>query len=547
MLCLPAPKCEFIIYMWVYFSDFFIIPWLLNLPFSSASVSFREQEKKILDSIIGQGAYDRRIRPSGQNATADGDGPCIVSINIYLRSISKISDLDMEYSVQITFREEWKDSRLQYRDPSEKIRYLTLTDPDRIWKPDVFFTNEKEGHFHNIIMPNVLLRIGSDGGVLYSIRLSLILSCPMNLKYYPLDKQNCYIKMASYGYTTEDLVFVWKKTDPVQVTKQLHLPTFALSDYITEYCTSRTNTGEYSCVQVKLIFRREFSYYLIQIYIPCIMLVIVSWVSFWLDPNAIPARVSLGVTTLLTMATQISGINASLPPVSYIKAIDVWTGVCLFFVFGALLEFALVNYASRSDAHRAARKRHQEHQQQQVQQVLGGGGAGGGGLGVGTGGFGNPGGIGGGGGLGPTGFGMAAGFPPPPPKWDSAMGWEPHQPLPPHPGSMEPQPTKWEARVDMKPRGFQYSSDNFHSSRASYVMKPVLRGPAPSPNPPVSSNKFRQVEVRTAPYNQNFLSRWFSAFQTRSKRIDVLARILFPLMFSLFNVVYWITYVVILG
>ena len=53
-----------------------------------------------------------------------------------------------------------------------------------------------------------------------------------------------------------------------------------------------------------LTFKREFSYYLLTIYVPCCMLVIVSWVSFWLDPNAVPARVSLGVTTLLTMSTQ---------------------------------------------------------------------------------------------------------------------------------------------------------------------------------------------------------------------------------------------------
>lgn len=71
----------------------------------------------------------------------------------------------------------------------------------------------------------------------------------------------------------------------------------------------------------------------------------------------IQSFVLLGVTTLLTMATQSSGINASLPPVSYTKAIDVWTGVCLTFVFGALLEFALVNYASRSDMHRENMKK----------------------------------------------------------------------------------------------------------------------------------------------------------------------------------------------
>lgn len=64
-------------------------------------------------------------------------------------------------------------------------------------------------------------------------------------------------------------------------------------------------------------------------------------------PLQVPARVALGVTTLLAMSTTQASINSSLPPVAYTKAIDVWSGVCVTYVFGALLEYALVNYASR--------------------------------------------------------------------------------------------------------------------------------------------------------------------------------------------------------
>lgn len=56
-----------------------------------------------------------------------------------------------------------------------------------------------------------------------------------------------------------------------------------------------------------------------------------------------------GVITLLVMVVQTSNLNASLPPVSYTTAIDVWTRACLSFVFGAFLEFVLVNYLSQSD------------------------------------------------------------------------------------------------------------------------------------------------------------------------------------------------------
>jgi hypothetical protein len=78
-------------------------------------------------------------------------------------------------------------------------------------------------------------------------------------------------------------------------------------------------------------------YYLIQIYIPASLIVVISWVSFWLNRGATPARVGLGVTTVLTMTTLISSANNSLPKISYIKSIDVYLAACFFMVFASLI------------------------------------------------------------------------------------------------------------------------------------------------------------------------------------------------------------------
>ncbi|GFS19367.1 glycine receptor subunit alpha-3 [Elysia marginata] len=86
---------------------------------------------------------------------------------------------------------------------------------------------------------------------------------------------------------------------------------------------------------------------MIQLYIPSALIVVLSWVSFCLDVGAVPARISLGILTVLTMTNMKTIAVASLPKVSYIKAIDVWMAACLAFVFSALLEFAVVNAVAR--------------------------------------------------------------------------------------------------------------------------------------------------------------------------------------------------------
>uniref|UniRef100_A0A8C4Q632 Glycine receptor, alpha 3 n=1 Tax=Eptatretus burgeri TaxID=7764 RepID=A0A8C4Q632_EPTBU len=310
---------------------------------SSANMKPNLSPSTFLDKLMGsESNYDARIRPNFKGP------PVNVTCNIFINSFGSIAETTMDYRLNIFLRQQWNDPRLAYLEYPDDSLDLDPSMLDSIWKPDLFFANEKGANFHDVTTDNKLLRIFKNGNVLYSIRLTLILSCPMDLKNFPMDVQTCAIQLESFGYTMNDLIFEWKKEGALQVAEGLTLPQFLLKDeQDLIYCTKHYNTGKFTCIEAKFHLERQMGYYLIQMYIPSLLIVILSWVSFWINMDAAPARVALGITTVLTMTTQSSGSRTSLPKVSYVKAIDVWMAVCLLFVFSALLEYAAVNFVSR--------------------------------------------------------------------------------------------------------------------------------------------------------------------------------------------------------
>uniref|UniRef100_T1J4I2 Uncharacterized protein n=1 Tax=Strigamia maritima TaxID=126957 RepID=T1J4I2_STRMM len=295
---------------------------------------------EILDRLLN--GYDRRMTPSDKQGT-----PTLVSCEIYIRSFGSINPMTMDYQVDLYLRQSWTDLRFQ----SEYLTHaLDLNDANlvkKIWKPEVFFANAKHADFQYVTVPNVLIRIEPDGHILYMLRLKLTFACMMDLYKYPLDSQLCTMEIASFSKTTKELELLWVINEPIKMTDGLKLPQFEIENAIASKCNATFHIGEYSCLVAQFYLKRSIGFHLVQSYLPTILIVVISWVSFWLDVEAIPARITLGVTTLLTISSKGSGIQANLPQVSYVKAMDVWMGVCTIFVFAALLEFTFVNYTWR--------------------------------------------------------------------------------------------------------------------------------------------------------------------------------------------------------
>ncbi|XP_039763092.1 gamma-aminobutyric acid receptor subunit beta-like [Pararge aegeria] len=295
----------------------------------------------ILDSLSV--SYDKRVRPNY------GGPPVDVGVTMYVLSISSLSEVKMDFTLDFYFRQFWTDPRLAYnKTPGVETLSVGSEFIRNIWVPDTFFVNEKQSYFHIATTSNEFIRIHHSGSITRSIRLTITASCPMDLQYFPMDRQLCNIEIESFGYTMRDIRYKWNEgPNSVGVSSEVSLPQFKVLGHRQRAMEISLTTGNYSRLACEIQFVRSMGYYLIQIYIPSGLIVIISWVSFWLNRNATPARVSLGVTTVLTMTTLMSSTNAALPKISYVKSIDVYLGTCFVMVFASLLEYATVGYMAK--------------------------------------------------------------------------------------------------------------------------------------------------------------------------------------------------------
>ncbi|XP_042887927.1 glycine receptor subunit alpha-3-like [Penaeus japonicus] len=334
----PPPPTSYFIQA-VFLLSWFVVVSSLRTP--SRSHGYASPDLRQLDLLLHPSVYDRRQIP-----TADTGEATRVDIEFYIRSFSSVNPKHMDYSVDLSLRQRWSEARLNntLRKPIDTHDPMVVK---LLWKPEVYFPNAKHGDFQYVTVPNVLVRIQPNGAILYILRMKLTFSCVMDLSTFPMDHQTCYMEVASFVKTTRELHLSWYHDKPVKLYRQLHLLQFDVQFVTATNCSHSFLAGNYSCLQAVFHLQRNVGYHLVQSYLPSSLIVVVSWISFWLDADAVASRVILGVTTLFTVCSESAAFGNKLPNVSYVKALDVWMGACTVFVFLAMVEFTIVNYIGR--------------------------------------------------------------------------------------------------------------------------------------------------------------------------------------------------------
>ncbi|XP_075249542.1 gamma-aminobutyric acid receptor subunit alpha-6-like isoform X2 [Convolutriloba macropyga] len=306
--------------------------------------------------------YDRDLHPGYHDGTTTR-----VLFGLYIYQIGPLSESDMSMSADIYLRAYWNDSRLQYAadylfnrssmnrsNDTEEQPFVNLKGAyaDAIWRPNIYFLDSMVENTPAEVSQSSITVLTRSSLVMSSKRVVLKSRCALDLSSFPLDRQKCPLCFSSYEYKDSEQLISWKEY-AVDIDKNLNsTATFDIVAQL-ENETIVQNWGPgimYTKLCVHVQFKRKFHIYIVTMFLPSISLVGLSWVSFWIDKKAVPARAGLTITTILAQITLITGTANKFPGVADLKIGDIYMIINFFFVFGSLIEFAIVNNSNKTES-----------------------------------------------------------------------------------------------------------------------------------------------------------------------------------------------------
>jgi Neurotransmitter-gated ion-channel ligand binding domain/Neurotransmitter-gated ion-channel transmembrane region len=257
--------------------------------------------------------------------------PKQVKTAVFIVDIRDIDGARQNFSGDVLIRLRWKDEKLA----GDQNRFLPLS---AAWHPNVQVVNR-------ISVQTTLpegLEVDQEGNVTYRQRFIGQFGCTMDLREFPFDQQEFSVRLVAIGFSPEKLQFV-PDPDPIIVSK------FSITDWKILSANKKNETysvpGGIKLAGFTATFaaKRYFQFFFVQMVIPIALILGMSGIAFWLDHTNAGPRISISITSMLTIVAYRLLLTNFTPRLSYLTRLDFFVFSSTILVFLSLVTVVVIS------------------------------------------------------------------------------------------------------------------------------------------------------------------------------------------------------------
>lgn len=270
-------------------------------------------------------------------------GATRVHFIVFVLDIDAIDDADQSFMANVYVKLRWQDRRLA--NPEAASRQVHL---EEVWNPQLILAN-RQGEVSRSL-PEVV-QVDPDGTVTYRQRYSGMLSQPLQLANFPMDRHSFTIHFTSAAYSTGELEFVADtskydaKLTGGSMADKISVPDWKVTGYealaLPYQPISEANAAGFA---FRFEAERYVEYYFWQVLLPLSVVVLMSWSSFWIQRSQVGVRIGVATSSILTLIAQRFVLASLLPRLPYMTRLDYFTVGSTLLVFLALIGVVATSY-----------------------------------------------------------------------------------------------------------------------------------------------------------------------------------------------------------
>lgn len=252
-----------------------------------------------------------------------------VSIRFFLLDLPAIDTVAQTFDANLTLVMRWQDDTLAHNGPESISRNL-----DEVWHPRIQLLNQR--NVRTTLPWTVEIR--PDGEVIQRQRYWGTFSHPLDLAEFPFDTQRLEIRLAHIAFTGQPANL--SAAADSTVSENLTVSDWTLLNWRFEGTSFALDSSMQPIDGMVFVaeLERDGQFFIYKVFMPLILIVMMSWLAFWLDPSLVASQISLTITAMLTMIAYRFVLQGMMPRLAFLTSLDYFVLGATFMVFLSMVE-----------------------------------------------------------------------------------------------------------------------------------------------------------------------------------------------------------------